>query len=262
MNKLFITIGGIVLCAGMCVAAHAADTAAPVKGTWSINNWIPGDSIHLKLSYRKASSRWEWGNDQPAADLHGLTSEQLHAAYSSVAFTLQRDAGTFSFEGSLTLGIGRGEFRFVPDPTYVTKLEVLGYGAIESDDASIMFMAVRDVSLTFASEVKFSGLKDVTVSDLVRLKDHGVGLDFIRALATIGATHLTAGDVVRFRDHGIDVSVLKELKVSGVPDLSADEIIKLHDHGVKPEYVARIQSAGYADLTVDQIIKLHDHGVD
>jgi len=194
---------------------------------------VPGDSIHLKLAYRKSSTRWEWGNDQPVADLRGLTAEQLHATYSSVAFTMQRDAGTFSFDGSLTLGLGRGEFRFVPDPAYVTKLEVLGYGDIEGDDVSIMFMAVRDVSLAFASEVKFSGLKDVKVSDLLRLKDHGIDGEFVRGL-----------------------------KSAGVPVLSADDIIKLHDHGVKPEYVARIQSAGYPDLTIDQIIKLHDHGVD
>lgn len=233
MNTLTNTIGGIVLVAGWCVAAQAADVVEPQKGTWRLNNWVPGDSIQLKLAYRKASARWEWGSDQPVADLHGLTAEQLRSTYSSVAFTLQRDAGTFAFEGSLTLGLGRGAFRFDPDPTYVTKLEVLGYGAIEDDDASIMFLAVSDISLAFASEVKFSGLKDVTVSDLVRLKDHGVDLKFIRALATIGAT-----------------------------DLTADDIIKLHDHGVKPGYVARIQSAGYADLTVDQLIRLHDHGVD
>ncbi len=262
MNKLTNAIVGIVLSAGLGVAAQAADVAEPLKGTWSLNNWVPGDSVHLKLAFRKGSSRSEWGNDQRLADLRGLTVEQLHAAHSSVAFTMQRDAGTFSFDGSLTLGLGRGEFRFVPDPLYVTKLEVLGYGEIEGDDVSIMFMAVRDVSLAFATEVKFSGLKDVKVSDLLRLKGHGVDLTFIRALATIGATNFTADDVVRFRDHGIDGEFVRGLKSAGVPVMAADDIIKLHDHGVQPEYVARIQSAGYADLTVDQIIKLHDHGVD
>jgi hypothetical protein len=109
----------------------------------------------------------------------------------------------------------------------------LGYGAIGDDDVSIMLMGVRDVSLEYAGEVKASGLKDVTISDLVRLQDHGVDLDFIRALAKTGATNLTADDVVRFRDHG-----------------------------VRPDYVARIHAAGYEDLTADQIIRLHDHGVD
>ena len=231
MNKLTNAVGRIVLVAGLCVAAQAADAAEPLKGTWSLNNWVPGDSVHLKLRYSKASTRWEWGNDQPLADLQSLTAEQLHSPHSSVAFTLRRDAGTFSFAGSLTLGIGGGEYQFIPDPTYATKLGVLGYETIGDDE--LLGMALRDVSLAFASEVKFSGLKDVKLSDLLRLKDHGIDGEFVRAL-----------------------------KSAGVPVLSADDIIKLHDHGVKPEYVARIQSAGYPDLTVDQIIQLHDHGVD
>jgi len=257
MNRFTKIIGGMVFCVGLYVPVPAAE---PLKGTWNLNNWVPGDSVHLKLRYSKASTRWEWGNDQPLADLQSLTAEQLHSPHSSVAFTLRRDAGTFSFEGSLTLGLGGGKYEFTPDPTYATKLGVLGYETIGEDE--LLGMALRDVSLAFASELKFSGLKDVKVSDLLRLKDHGVDLTFIRALATIGATNLTADDVVRFKDHGIDGEFVRALKSAGVPVLSADDIIKLHDHGVKPEYVARIQSAGYPDLTVDQIIKLHDHGVD
>ncbi len=257
MNNLIKIIGGMVFCVGLCVPVPAAE---PLKGTWRLNNWVPGDAIYLKLSYRKASTRWEWGNDQPLADLPGLTAEQRHSPYSSVAFTLQRDAGTFSFEGSLTLGLGGGKYQFNADPTFAAKLGVLGYETMGEDE--LLNMALRDVSLAFASEVKFSGLKDVKLSDLLRLKDHGVDLSFIRALATIGATNLTADDVVRFRDHGIDGEFVRALKSTGAPVMSADDIIKLHDHGVKPEYVARIQAAGYSDLTVDQLIQLHDHGVD
>ena len=130
MKKLSITIGGVLLGAGLILAAHAADAAAPVKGTWSLNNWTPGDTAHLTLAYRNATTRWERGNDQPLEDLHGLTSEQRHSAHASVSFTMDRDASTFAFEGALTLGLGRGEFRFVPNPTYAAKLGVLGYGTI------------------------------------------------------------------------------------------------------------------------------------
>jgi len=233
MKQIFTTIGGLLLGAGLCLAAHAAGEAPAPAGTWKINNWTPGDALHLTLTYRKATTRWEWGNDQPIADLHGLTSQQLHAPHASVSFTLQRDAGTFAFEGTLMLGIGRGEYRFVPDPTYAAKMGALGYGAIGDDAVSIMLMAVRDVSLEYAGEVENSGLKDVAISDLVRLQDHGVSLEFIRAVAKTGAT-----------------------------DLTADDVIRLHDHAVRPDYVARIHAAGYEHLTVDQIIKLHDHGVD
>jgi hypothetical protein len=264
MNKLSAAIVSALLFAGIGLSATAvvaADEKPARMGTWRLNNWTPADGVQLTLSYRKGTSRWEWGSGQSLADLHGLTSDQLHATHAAVAFTLTRDAGTFTFEGTVLLGIGRGGYQFVPDPTYSAKLSALGYGPVGDDAITIMLMAVRDVSLDYAAEVKYS-LKDVQLSDLARLQDHGVSLDFIRAVTLAGYANLTAEEVVRFRDHGIDEAFLRGLKTSGAPDLSADEIIKLHDHGVRPDYVARIHSAGYGDLTVDQIIKLHDHGVD
>ena len=262
MNKLKTAAGAILLIAGSLAALAAADEASSSKGTWSVNNWIPGDEVHLTLAYRKATTRWQWGNDQQIDELHGLTRNQLRAAHADVDFTLKRDAGTFTFEGSFTLGIGRGSFRFEPDPTYASKLSALGYGPVDDDAASLMFMAVRDISLEYAAEVNNSGLKDVTLKDLTRLQDHGVELDFIRQLTVAGYTDLTTDDVVRFRDHGIDGDFLRALKATGRTDLKPDAIVKLHDHGIRPDYVARINSAGYGDLSVEQIIKLHDHGVD
>ena len=262
MNKLETAVGGILLCAGVYTATVAADGAVPARGTWSLNNWTPGDGVQLTLNYRKATSRWSWSNTQPIEDLEGLTTKQLRAAHSDVTFTMSRDAGTFSFEGSITLGLGRGGFEFVPDPSFAIKLAALGYKPLDDDPVSILFMAIRDVSLEYAAEVKNSGLKDVELPDLLRLLDHGVDLEFIRALTVAGYANLTADDVVGFRDHGIDSAYLRAMKTSGPSDLSADELIRLHDHGVRPDYVARISSAGYGDLTVDQIIKLHDHGID
>jgi hypothetical protein len=153
--------------------------------------------------------------------------------HTPVRFTLARDAGVFFFEGALTVGVGSGEYRFVPDPSYAAKLGALGYDAIDGDDISIMLMAVRDISIAYAAEVKRLGLKEPTVRDLVRFRDHGVDLAFIRDLAAVGHPGVTGDDVITLRDHGVDA-----------------------------RYVAHVQSAGFKDLTVEQIVRLHDHGVD
>jgi hypothetical protein len=261
MNALRLLIVAGLLAGAPSAPVPAADEPAAPSGTWSLNNWIPDGSVHLKLSFHKGSTRWQWGNDEALADLDGLTASQLHAASANVRFKLQRDAGAFTFEGTMMLGIGRGSFHFVPDPTYGAKLAALGYAPMEDDGVSIMFLAVRDVSLVYAAEAKRTGLKGVQVSDLVRFLDHGIDLPFLRELADIGASRFTADDVVRFRDHGIDGAFLRDLKAAGRDDLSADDIVTLRDHGVKPDYIARVQSAGYPDLTVEQIIRLYEHGV-
>ena len=233
MKKALLTLGALVLSVSLVPAKDAPAEALSVEGTWTLNNWTINDSVRMTLSYRKGSTRWSWGSSQELADLKGLSSEQLHAMSTPATFALDRDPGVFFFEGTLLLGVGHGEYHFASNPAFAAKLAALGYGPVEQDDVSLMIMAVRDVTLDYAAEVKRLGLKDVAVSDLVRFLDHGIGIDFIRDLVAAGYPGLTGDDVVRLRDHGID-----------------------------GKYVARVQASGFKDVTVDQIVKLHDHGVD
>lgn len=281
---------GMALLAGSLSIATPDDAALPAAGEWSLNNWISGaGTVQLTLKQRSSGSRWQWSSTQPLVELRGLSREQLHAAHGDVRFTLPRDAGTFAFEGSVVLGLGRGTFQFTADPEFTGKLAALGYERVA--DADVLGMAIRDVSIAFAGEVKRAGLRDVTVRDLVRLRDHGVTIDFARELTTIAYPRLSADDVVSFADHAVPTDFLKTLKTSGYPELPArdivklrdhgvdsayiegladtgygtitpEEIILLRDHGVDAEYVARVRSAGFKDVSVDQIVKLHDHGVD
>lgn len=289
--SMAVVLGGLLLGAGLGLATLAAGRTPPQKGTWSLNNWTAGDeSISLELKRRAATSSWVWGSSQPIADLHGLTRDQLHAAHAKVSFTMDRDAGTLTFDGTVTLGIGRGEFGFAPDPTYLAKLVALGYE--DAADADLFGLAMRNVSLAYAEEVKLSGLRKVTLEDvtrfldhgielgtirelaaidyaqqmtgddLVRLQDHGVEAEFVRALKAAGYTDMGASDIVKLHDHGVDGPFLAGLSETAFKNLSADELNRLHDHGVDPEYVARVQASGYDSLTVDQIIRLHEHGID
>jgi hypothetical protein len=260
--RLVTKVGGILLCAGSFLIAQARDDPKTLEGRWSINNWTPGDSLLLTMKYHAGTTRWEWGSSQPIADLHGLAREQLHAARASVKFTLERDAGTFAFEGAVTLGVGSGDFRFAADPTFKAKLGALGYDVAGEDDASIMMMAVRNISLAYAGEVKRSGLRGAEVRDLVRLRDHGVDLEFIRDLTRIGYPGLSADDVVRLRDHGVDSGFIRALKASGYPDLPAADIVALRDHGVDSRYIEGLDDSGFGKQAARDIVRLRDHGIE
>ena len=195
---------GLLLCAGLALAAETSEKARGFDGDWSLNNWTPGSSVNLKLGYRNASTRWQWGSDQSLADLHGLTREQLHGAHVPVAFTLERDAGAFAFEGTVILGIGSGNYRFVPNPDYLAKLAALGFEGSDRDDVSLMMLAVRDVSLAYAAEVRRLGLRGASVQDLVRLRDHGVEPQYLARIQTAGFDGLTIEQVIKLHDHGVD----------------------------------------------------------
>jgi hypothetical protein len=233
MRARTIAIAAVCLSASLALSAPTPDTDVSVKGTWSLNNWTSKDDVQLTLTYRNGSSRWQWSTGQRLDDLSGLSKDQLHAMSTPAEFALKRDPGVFFFKGTITLGVGKGEFAFLPDPTYAEKLSAMGYTDVKSSNASLMFMAVRDISLEYAAEVKRLGIANLSLRDLERFMDHGIDLDFLR-----------------------------ELVAAGHPGLTGDDIVQLRDHGIDGAYVARVQESGFSNLTVDQIVRLHDHGVD
>jgi hypothetical protein len=233
MKKAFALFCAGLFCAALGLAALAADKAAMPGGTWKLSNWTLNDSVSLRLSYHERGTHWEWGTTHEISDFKGLEKDQLRSLSTPVAFTLERDAGVFFFEGTVILGVGRGNYHFVASPSYAAKLAELGYETIDGQDSSLMFLAVRDLSFAYAKEVKRLGIANLKVPDLVRFLDHGIDLEFMR-----------------------------ELAATGYPGLTADDIILLRDHGIDAPYIARIQAAGFKGVTVDQIVQLHDHGVD
>lgn len=233
MKKALALAFAGLFCAVLGLAALASDKVPMAAGTWSLSNWNLSDSVTLRLSYRERGTHWEWGTSQDISDFKGLSKDHLHSLSTPVAFTLERDAGVFFFEGTVILGVGRGDYHFVASPSYAARLAELGYETIDGQDSALMFLAVRDLSLDYAKEVKRLGIANLKVPDLVR-----------------------------FLDHGIDLKFMRELAATGYPGLTADDIIMLRDHGIDAPYIARVQAAGFKGVTVDQIVRLHDHGVD
>ena len=204
MRRYLIGIAGIVLIAGLLLLAHAGDAPECFEGEWSLNNWTSGNSLNLKLLYRDARTRWSWGSTQSLENLHGLTREQLQSLHAPVAFVLTHDAGTFSFEGTVVMGIGHGTCRFVADPSYVTKLSALGYDTSGNADLSIAMLVANDVSLAFATEARRSGVRIDTLQDLVHLREHGIETPYLAKVQAAGFDALTVDQVIKLHDHGVD----------------------------------------------------------
>src|SRR5262245_28986594 len=223
-------VASVALALGFAItAASSGDEATRARGSWSINNWIPGDEVHLVLEQGTSRSRWEWGSSQHLADLKGLTREQLRATRAEVSFTLERDAGVFFLTGTSKLGFASGEFHFVGSPDYAGKLAALGYETIGQDE--LLDMAIRDISLDFAAAVRTAGVNDAKVGDLARLRDHGVEVPFLRDLASVGQP-LDVDMVLELRDHGVDGRFVRDLVAVGNPNVGIAHAVTLHDRGV------------------------------
>ena len=53
------------------------------------------------------------------------------------------------------------------------------------------------------------GYKDLSLEQLIRLRDHGVDPTYIRELKTMGYTNQTPDDLVQLRDRGVSRNRLK-----------------------------------------------------
>ncbi len=102
----------------------------------------------------------------------------------NVKFTITRDAGKFDCEGYLENGEGAGFFHFIADAKYPAELKSLGYGGI--DEEKQYEMAVMDVSLNFAREMKGQRLEGLDTDKLIAFRIFGIDAEFIHALRAAG----------------------------------------------------------------------------
>src|SRR6185312_15328241 len=116
--------------------------ATPYRaGRWK--GELQGDRLQLEVKMRKGSlNNWTSVDSYPVSRLIGFTTSP--AAH----FELRFDAGTFSFQGSFQNGKGQGSVTFSANPEFK---RVLG---VPVGDSDLMALAVYDVSLGYAREMK------------------------------------------------------------------------------------------------------------
>jgi hypothetical protein len=110
------------------------------------------------------------------------------------------------------------------------------------------------------AEIQAAGYRNLTVDQLIRLKEHGVTGEYIRQIRATGQ-ELSADDLVRFREHGVTPEFINEVKGTGFKDVKANDLIRLREHGADAAWIRQIQSAGYPDVSLNDIIRLREHGV-
>ncbi|HEV7668509.1 MAG TPA: M56 family metallopeptidase [Thermoanaerobaculia bacterium] len=224
------------------------------RGSWTATR--QGDRVDLEstMSWKSVgeSHRWHVGETYEAKDLVGLT------AGPDVRFELRREAGTFLFEGRFGGAKGSGTFTFQPNPAYPREMATLGY-TVEPERQ--MEMAIQDVSVSFAREIKSLGFRDTTLDQLVQLRIQGVTAEYARALGGLGIADLSAEQLIQLKIQGVSPDWVRGLNTAGYRDLSADQLVQLKIQGVSAEWVQGLTAAGSGDLSADELVQLRIQGV-
>jgi hypothetical protein len=223
-------------------------------GTWELAS--TAGTVRLRLT----AGNSQHGFSIPVEQLDGLSPAMLSGAGGPVQFSLRRDAGTFTFEGTLRSGVGAGTYTFAPSESFPSELAKRWLGRPTA--AQQYALARNDIGFSFLDELTTQGYARPALSELVAAADHGVERNFLREMGRLGYRLGVLESLITQRDHGVTPQFIRELGAYGITGLSPDDILRARDHGVSPEYVRELSALGYQKLTLDSLIRLRDHGVD
>ena len=121
----------------------------------------------------------------------------------------------------------------------------------------------RRVSPGFLGGLADAAYTDITVDEIIALKEHGVDPRWIKRMLAAGLGRLDVEQLIELRNHGVDSEFVEGVAGSGlVGDLTVRNVVRLHDNGVDGEDMARIRALGFGPYPADDVITLRQNGAD
>lgn len=114
----------------------------------------------------------------------------------------------------------------------------------------------------FLDALASAGYKNLSVDDLVRLKNVGVDGALIDAAVRYSGSRPSVETLVRMASVGVDADYLNHLQTSGYPRMSLEDVIRMRSVGVDPDYIRDMTAALHAKPTIEQLTQMRALGVD
>jgi hypothetical protein len=242
------------------VKNRAAEVSSEVRsGDWTISKSEEAGKVEFSLIEHHHGGTSNHQSDWPASSFQGVDFSK--PGRQDVHFTVVRDAGKIDCEGFLNNGEGAGLFHFQPDANYPREMRALGFSVVDDKDDEKQFaMAVMDVTLEFARQMKSEHLSDLDADKLIAFRIFRVDSAFIEALRAEGLKVSDSDKLVAFRIHGVTPQMVRSLHQAGYsPD--EDTLIAMRIHGATPEWVDQLKKLGYDHIDLEKLIAFRIHGV-
>ena len=240
----------------LVVKNRAADLKnEPHRGSWAISKSDEPGKVQFAIMEHRRDGSSNHQSDWPASSFPAVDFSK--AGRQDVRFTIARDAGKLDCEGFLDDGEGAGVFHFQADANYPRQMESLGFPV---DDEKQFALAVQDVSLAFAREMKDQHISGLDTDKLIAFRIFGVDKAFIESLRAEGLKISEADKLVAFRIHGVSAKMVRSLRQAGYsPD--EDTLIAMRIHGATPEWIEDLKKRGYDHIDLQKLIAFRIHGV-
>ena len=245
------------------VEKKVQNTGLGTSGQWTADlKNAAGDDIQFNLKSTSPNGRSEYssGRTMKISDFQGLNiADATSSAKTSVSFSMVREAGTISFEGTFSQGLGAGIWKFAPNASFVSAMQSRGFNNL--DDADLVRATFNNLTIKYTDEIRSAGYEKVTFDDLARAASHKISVTYINELRSLGFTDVTMDDVIRASNHEIDANYLSNLREMGFEKVTLDDAIRAKNHEITKEFISEMRSAGFEALSLDDLIRLKNHEV-
>ncbi|PYT27353.1 MAG: hypothetical protein DMG57_18620 [Acidobacteria bacterium] len=105
------------------------------------------------------------------------------------------------------------------------------------------------------------GYGNLSVDEIIDLKNSGVSAEFIAGMSHAGWGKLTPKQLIDLHIQGVSPEYAEKVREAGLKNLGLKEVIEMRIHGVRPEHMREIHSLGFGPYTPKQAIDFAINGV-
>lgn len=113
---------------------------------------------------------------------------------------------------------------------------------------------------SFLRSLAAAGYSDLSVDEIIELKNHGVSAEYLAAMNQVGWGRLPIKQHIDLRSQGVSADYVKGLHGAGFTSLTIPEVITLRNHGVNAQTVRDIHALGFGPYGSKQMIEFSIHG--
>lgn len=113
----------------------------------------------------------------------------------------------------------------------------------------------------FIDEMASVGYTNLSVNELIRLKQAGVTAEYVRSLQAVGFVNLPVRELASLALYGVTPAYVQAIRNAGYNDLSARELANFRMHNVTPEFIKSLRGAGYDNLPARQVADFAAHQI-
>ena len=209
-----------------------------------------------------------------------------------VTFSVERDAGVLTLDGTFNKKNGKGNFDFDENSNFKNFIKnALSVSSVDDTDMFMFFIADIDRSYVktviesgydisvqnlvefgifkitesklaeFERIAKKFGEKRIPPKKMVEMQIHGVNEQFVSDMLSKGDSDVDYDNLIAAKIHKVDPDLQKALDRYGYENISLEKLTEMEIHNVSPEYVKELSSVGLSNLSASKLIEFKIHGV-